>query len=86
MKGYLSPLYTATFSGALLYLLYNWSIEVFGAARAGTLVYAQMPFVAIFAWVILGEQIEWYHYVGAGLVAVGVVFVTLLRSKVAAVQ
>ncbi len=81
MKGYLALLYCGTIGGGLLYMLYNWSIEILGASRAGTLQYTQPIFIAIFAWLILSERIEWYHFVGAALVAVGVLFVTLLKSK-----
>jgi drug/metabolite transporter (DMT)-like permease len=81
IKGYLALFYCGIIGGSLLYLLYNWSVEVLGASRAGTLVYTQPLFVALFAWLILGEAIEWYHYVGAGLVAVGVLFVTMLRPR-----
>jgi drug/metabolite transporter (DMT)-like permease len=77
--GYLSLAYTAVIGGAFMYFLYNWSIGVLGAARAGTLVYSQMLFATFFAWLILGEAIEWYHYLGGGLVIVGVLLVTLLR-------
>jgi drug/metabolite transporter (DMT)-like permease len=61
-NGYLALLYTGVLGGAVMYLLYNWSIEVLGASRAGTLVYSQVIFVAIFAWLFLGEAIEWYHW------------------------
>ena len=81
LNGYLALFYCGIIGGSLLYLLYNWSVEVLGASRAGTLVYTQPLFVALFAWLILGEAIEWYHYVGAALVAVGVLFVTLLRPR-----
>lgn len=83
-KGYLALVYCAVAGGAVMYMLFNYSVEILGAARAGTLVYTQMIFVAIFAWRILGETIAWYHYVGAGLVLVGVLVVTLLRPKPAA--
>ena len=83
-KGYMVLLYAAIPGGALMYLCFNWSIDILGPSRAGTLLYTQMIFTAIFAWLILGESIEWYHYVGAGLIIVGVLFVTLLRPKVAA--
>ena len=78
-KGYLALLYTGVIGGAFMYFLYNWSIGVLGASRAGTLVYSQMVFATFFAWLILGETIAWYHYVGAGLVIIGVIMVTLLR-------
>jgi len=80
-KGYMVLLYAAIPGGALMYLCFNWSIDILGPLRAGTLLYTQMVFTAIFAWLILGESIEWYHYVGAGLIIVGVVLVTLLQPK-----
>jgi drug/metabolite transporter (DMT)-like permease len=64
-----------------MYFLYNWSISVLGASRAGTLVYTQMLFATFFAWTILGERIEWYHYVAGSLVIVGILLVTLLRPQ-----
>lgn len=79
--GYMVLLYAAIPGGALMYLCFNWSIDILGPSRAGTLLYTQMIFTAIFAWLILGELIEWYHYVGAGLIIVGVLFVTLLRPQ-----
>ena len=67
-----------------MYFLYNWSIGVLGAGRAGTLVYSQMLFATFFAWLILGERLEWYHFLGGGLVVIGVLLVTLLRPRPAA--
>jgi len=83
-KGYMVLLYAAIPGGALMYLCYNWSVDILGPSRAGTLLYTQMIFTAFFAWLILGESIEWYHYVGAGLIIVGVVLVTLMHPKPAA--
>ncbi|MEJ2436272.1 MAG: DMT family transporter, partial [Pseudolabrys sp.] len=36
--GYLALAYTAVIGGAFMYFLYNWSVGVLGAARAGTLI------------------------------------------------
>ena len=82
--GYLALLYCSVVGGAFMYFLYNWSIGILGAARAGTLIYSQMLFATFFAWLILGEAIEGYHYLGGGLVIAGVLLVTLLRPKAAA--
>jgi drug/metabolite transporter (DMT)-like permease len=81
VDGYLALAYTVTFGGALMYLCYNWSIDVLGATRAGVLLYSQMVFTAILAWLILGEAIEWYHYVGGGMIVAGIVLVTLLKRE-----
>ena len=64
-----------------MYLLYNWSIEILGASRAGSLLYSQMVFTAILAWLILGEPIEWYHLAGAALIIVGVALVTVFKAR-----
>jgi drug/metabolite transporter (DMT)-like permease len=80
-RGYAALLYAGVIGGAVMYMLYNASIDILGAARAGTLVYTQMIFVAFFAWLILGETLAWYHFLGAGLVVAGVLLVTLLRPR-----
>ena len=68
-----------TASGAYMDFLYNWSVAVLGASRAGTPIYSQMIFAAFFAWLILGERLEWYHFAGGALVIIGILPVTLLR-------
>ena len=81
MKGLMALVYVAIVGGGIMYLAYNWSVEVLGAAQAGTLVYTQMIFVTIFAWTFLGERLEPYHYVAGALIASGVLLVVLLRPK-----
>jgi drug/metabolite transporter (DMT)-like permease len=81
MRGYGALLYCGVIGGALTYWLYNTSVEILGAARAGNLLYTQMVFVALLSWIFLGDALEWYHYLGAGLVIGGVLVVTLLRSR-----
>jgi len=86
MRGYGALLYCGVIGGALTYWLYNTSVEILGAARAGNLLYTQMVFVALLSWLFLGDSLEWYHYLGAGLVITGVLVVTLLRSRPAQQQ
>ncbi len=81
--GYLALAYTGIIGGAFMYFLYNSSVAILGASRAGTLIYTQMIFATFFAWLILGERIEWYHFAGGGLVIVGILFVVLLRTPAA---
>jgi drug/metabolite transporter (DMT)-like permease len=78
-SGLLALAYVAIPGGALMYYLYNYSIEIIGAARAGVFLYLQIFFVALLAWLFLGEQLELYHYEGGGLIILGVVLVTLLK-------
>ncbi len=83
-KGYVALAYAAIPGGAVMYLLYNWSVDILGASKAGALVYTQMIFTAFLAWPILGESIAWYHVVGAGLIVIGVLFIELRKARAAA--
>ena len=80
MAGLLALAYIAIPGGAGMYYLFNWSIEPLGAARAGSFLYLQSVFVAILAWLILGESLHVFHIAGAALIAAGV----LLASRRAA--
>ncbi len=71
--------YVAIPGGALMYYLYNYSVEALGAAKAGVFLYLQIFFVAVLAWVFLGERLYTYHYTGAALIILGVVFVTVFK-------
>jgi drug/metabolite transporter (DMT)-like permease len=80
-KGLLMLAYIAIPGGAFMYLLLNWSVDILGASKSSTLMYTQMIFTAVLAWLFLGEAILWYHFVGAGLVIVGVVIVTEIKER-----
>jgi drug/metabolite transporter (DMT)-like permease len=80
-NGLLALAYIAVPGGALMYYLFNWSVEALGAARAGMLLYIQTIFVAILAYLILGERLQPYHLEGAALIVVGVLFVLLLKPR-----
>jgi drug/metabolite transporter (DMT)-like permease len=84
--GLLALAYAAIPGGALMYLLYNWSIDILGAAKGGALMYLQMVFTTFLAWLILGEQIEWYHYAGIALILAGLAVVMTMRPKTATVS
>jgi drug/metabolite transporter (DMT)-like permease len=81
IEGYLALAYMVIFGGALMYMCFNWSIDVLGAGRAGILIYSQMVFTAVLAWLLLGESFEWYHYLGSGLIVVGIVLVSFFKPK-----
>jgi drug/metabolite transporter (DMT)-like permease len=72
-KGVLGLAYIAGPGGALMYYLFNRSIEALGGA--GVFLYLQTVFVAIFAYFFLGEHLLPYHFVGAAFILVGVVLV-----------
>ncbi|UXN67216.1 DMT family transporter (plasmid) [Phyllobacterium sp. A18/5-2] len=84
-SGLIALAYVAIPGGALMYYLFNWSVEALGAARAGMLLYLQTIFVAILAYFFLGEHLQSYHFKGAALIVVGLLFVTLLKPHTTSV-
>ena len=78
--GLLALAYVAIPGGAVMYYLFNLSIELLGAARAGSFLYLQALFVAILAWLILGESLQLYHLAGAALIATGVLLASRHRA------
>lgn len=80
-SGLIALAYVAIPGGALMYYLFNRSIEVLGAARAGVFLYIQTIFIAVLAYLILGEQLQTYHFEGAALIIAGLIFVILLKPK-----
>ena len=81
MRGALALGYCAIFGGAIMYLLFNWSIEILGAAKAGLLMYLQMLFVPFFAYLLLGEKLQAYHFVGGALILLGIVVIVAKATK-----
>jgi drug/metabolite transporter (DMT)-like permease len=83
--GLLALGYTAIPGGALMYYLFNWSVQALGAGKAGVLLYLQPVFIALLAYVLLGERLHLYHLTGATLILIGVLVVTMLKPASASV-
>ena len=84
-SGLVALAYVAIPGGALMYYLFNWSVEVLGAARAGVLLYLQTIFTAVLAYFILGEHLQHYHLEGAAIIVVGLICVVRLKPKATSV-
>ena len=78
-KGILALIYTAGPGGALMYYLFNLSVQALGASRAGVFLYLQTVFVAVLAYFLLGERLLSYHLEGAFFILVGVLLVMLIK-------
>ena len=78
-SGLIALAYVAIPGGAVMYYLFNLSIEALGAGRAGVLLYIQTIFIAVLAYLILGEQLQRYHLEGAALIIAGLLLIILLR-------
>jgi drug/metabolite transporter (DMT)-like permease len=79
--GLLGLAYVAVPGGAMMYYLFNWSVEKLGASKAGMLLYSQTVFIAVLAYIFLGERLQLYHVIGAGFILVGVLLVMLLKAQ-----
>jgi drug/metabolite transporter (DMT)-like permease len=77
--GLLGLAYVAIPGGALMYYLFNWSVEKLGTSKAGMLLYLQPIFIAVLAYIFLGERLYLYHVIGAGFILAGVLLVILLK-------
>lgn len=68
--------YTAVFASLLAYLAWNNGVKVVGAARASLTNYTMPVFTALLGWLLLGEQLEGYHWLGAALIVGGLLLGT----------
>ena len=70
-NGLLALAYMAAPGGALMYYIYNRSVEALGAGRASMMLYLQTVFVAVLAYFFLGESLHDYDLTGAALIVAG---------------
>ena len=80
-NGLLALAYVAGPGGALMYYLYNRSVETLGAGRASMLLYLQTVFVAILAYLFLGEGLHGYDLAGAAFIVAGLVLANAIKPK-----
>jgi drug/metabolite transporter (DMT)-like permease len=73
--------YTAIFASLLAYLGWNHAVRVLGAAKAALSNYLMPVFTALLGWLLLGEELQGYHWFGAGLIFAGLLLATQLQDK-----
>ncbi len=71
----------AIFPGVGAYQAYSFVQSQLGAARAGLVLYLGPPYAAVSAWLVLGEALDWYHFLGALLILPGIYFATRRPSS-----
>jgi drug/metabolite transporter (DMT)-like permease len=76
-NGLLALAYMAAPGGALMYYIYNRSVEALGAGRASMMLYLQTVFVALLAWLFLGESLHDYDLAGAAFIVAGLVLAAI---------
>jgi drug/metabolite transporter (DMT)-like permease len=73
--------YVAIFASILAYLAFNRVAELRGANTAGMIVYLVPVFGTLLAVLLLGENLQNYHAIGIGLIALGVWLATLKPER-----
>ncbi|MBV2133371.1 DMT family transporter [Pseudomonas sp. MAP12] len=68
--------YTALFASLLAYLSWNHGLKVLGAARASLFSYLMPVFAALLGWLLLGERLAFYHWLGGALIFAGLLLAT----------
>lgn len=63
--------YTALFASVLAYQLWNIGLRELGPARTAMSNYLMPVFTAILGWLLLGESLQGYHWVGGALIVSG---------------
>lgn len=69
--------YTALFASVLAYHLWNVGLRDLGPARCALTNYLMPVFTALLGWLLLGEQLAAYHWLGGALILSGL----LLASR-----
>jgi len=68
--GYMAAV--ALFPGLGAYLAYSYMQRELGAARVGVVLYLGPIYAAATAWLVLGEPVRNFHWVGAALILPGI--------------
>ena len=73
--------YAAVFASLVAYLAWNHAIRVLGAAKAALSNYLMPVFTAVLGWLLLGEGLQGYHWLGALLIFAGLLLGTQRAGK-----
>lgn len=73
--------YTAIFASLFAYLGWNHAVRVLGASKAALSNYLMPVFTALLGWLLLGEGLQGYHWVGAALIFTGLLLSTQTQAK-----
>ena len=73
--------YTAVFASLVAYLAWNHGVRVLGAAKAALSNYLMPVFTAVLGWLLLGEGLQPFHWLGGGLIFAGLLLGTRLGAK-----
>lgn len=73
--------YFALFPSILAYVFWNRSVAVLGPGKTGMFMHLLPPSSAALGFIVLGEQIAWYHFAGFAIIVLGIWLVTSAPRK-----
>ena len=68
--------YTAVFASLVAYVGCNDGVKVVGAGRATMVMYLMPVFTALLGWLLLGEALRTFHWIGGALIFAGLLLAT----------
>ncbi|HXH02610.1 MAG TPA: DMT family transporter [Candidatus Competibacteraceae bacterium] len=73
--------YVAVFPSVLAYIFWNRAVTELGANRCGQFLHLMPAFGTVLSWLLLGERLYAYHWLGIGLIAAGIYLATMLGRR-----
>ncbi|MDD0841646.1 DMT family transporter [Pseudomonas sp. Gutcm_11s] len=73
--------YTALFASVMAYQLWNIGLRELGPARTAMSNYLMPVFTAILGWLLLGEGLQGYHWLGGALIVSGLVLAARVQQR-----
>lgn len=68
--------YTAVFASLVAYVGWNHGVKIVGAGRAAMVMYLMPVFTALLGWLLLGETLRTFHWIGGALIFAGLLLAT----------
>ncbi|RRV32622.1 DMT family transporter [Stutzerimonas stutzeri] len=73
--------YTAVFASLVAYVGWNHGVRIVGAGRAAMVMYLMPVFTALLGWLLLGEALQPFHWIGGTLIFAGLLLATRLSFR-----
>lgn len=77
----LNLLFLAVMCSSMAYLLWNESMKLIGPLATNNYMYLQPPVTMVAGWMLLGETIYPFGYVGCALVLLGLILADKMKKK-----
>lgn len=68
--------YTAVFASLVAYVGWNHGVKIVGVGRAAMVMYLMPVFTALLGWLLLGEALRTFHWIGGALIFAGLLLAT----------